>query len=319
MERKYIEEFYKNKYLYYKNKYLILQKYIEDIKSIFPTANIKYERELYNVIVNNCIDIDINEKSIEINKLHKCNDSGPIILNKIETLAKKLKIPEVSLMDASMIENRCYYINLAIYKIITKGESWYNSMGYISIDNDKERITNDIICNLTLQEFFDNSNYFIIALKKVKEALRGVKFVLFNSIEEINSIILNPFNKNDLDRYIKRIDRECTYINNINFQDYYTSLLDYIDSDYSEYKSIEIIKKYNKKDISDNIDKFYDDVSLENIISLYPSIKPTDTIRNIFNTQFNNIDKSIIIIKMINLLEVLLTYNIFLSKMITIN
>ena len=31
-----IGEFYKNKYLYYKNKYLILQKYIEDIKSVFP-------------------------------------------------------------------------------------------------------------------------------------------------------------------------------------------------------------------------------------------------------------------------------------------
>lgn len=318
METKYIEEFYKNKYLYYKNKYLKLQKYIEDINSIFPGANIKYIRELFNVTVDGCIDIDIDEKSIEINSLHKCEDSGSVILNKIETLAKTLKIPEISLMDASMIENRCYYINLPIYKIITKGESWYNSMGYISIDNDSEKIANNIICNLTLQEFFNNSKYFTIALKQVKDDLNGIKFVLFNSIEEINSIIINPFNKKDLKQYIKNIDKECTYVNTMTFQDYYTSLLDYIDSDYSKDMSIEIIKKYNKKDIADNIDKFYDDITIENILSLYPSIKPTDTIRNIFNSQFNNRDKSIIIIKMINLLEVLLTYNIFLSKTIAI-
>lgn len=318
MEIKYIEEFYKNKYLYYKNKYLKLQKYIGDIKLIFPSANIKYIRELFNVTVDGCIDIDIDEKLIEINSLHKCEDSGSISLNKIENLAKKLKITEISLMDASMIENRCYYINLAIYKIITKGESWYNSIGYISIDNDSEKITNDIVCNLTLQEFFDNGKYFAKALKQVKDDLNGTKFVLFNSIEEINSIIINPFDKKDLKQYIKNIDKECTYINTMTFQDYYTSLLDYIDSDYSKDVSIEIIKKYNKKDIADNIETFYDNVTIETLISLYPSIKPTDTIRNIFNSQFNNMDKSIIIIKMINLLEVLLTYNIFLSKTIAI-
>jgi hypothetical protein len=319
MERKYIEEFYKNKYLYYKNKYLKLQKYIDDIKLIFPSANIKYTKELFNITVDGCIDIDIDEKLIEINSLHKCVDSGPILLNKIETLAKKLKIPEVSLMDASMIENRCYHINLAIYKIITKGESWYNSMGYISIDNDSEKIANDIVCNLTLQEFFYNREYFIRALKKVKDDLSGIKFVLFNSIEEINSIIINPFDKKDLKQYIKNIDKECTYVNTMTFQDYYISLLDYIDSEYSKDISIEIIKKYKKKDIAENIDKFYDDVTIETLISLYPSIKPTDTIRNIFNSQFNNMDKSIIVIKMINLLEVLLTYNIFLSKTIVID
>jgi hypothetical protein len=66
--------------------------------------------------------------------MSKCGkNTGSFLLNKIEELAKSIEnIHYITLEDLSKIKIYDSDINLAILKILTKGESWYNSLGFFS-------------------------------------------------------------------------------------------------------------------------------------------------------------------------------------------
>jgi hypothetical protein len=84
---------------------------------------------------------------IELNSLLKCSDTGdhgtgPALLSKIETFARQIEITHITLDDESNIYICGNQINLAHFKILTTGMSWYNKLGYFSRSHDDDMIAN---------------------------------------------------------------------------------------------------------------------------------------------------------------------------------
>ena len=114
-----------------------------------------------------------------ISKIVKCGDGKPLtreVIKLIETMAKSIPVPPwsrvkyIKLEDGSSI-NVCagqnssgMNIDLRYLKILTTGESWYNSFGYKSLDHDANVAHNAAIINqpmdwllseLVVQEYID--------------------------------------------------------------------------------------------------------------------------------------------------------------------
>jgi hypothetical protein len=102
-----------------------------------------------------CFTIIVDSNSIYIDNLYKCILKGSESLQIVENLAIRMKnIIYISLTDLSDISilSSDKVINLPILKILTKGESWYNSLGYFSNDKtEKER--NKLIIDGNYREF----------------------------------------------------------------------------------------------------------------------------------------------------------------------
>ena len=81
--------------------------------------------------------IRVQERIIELNSLLKCSvtgddGTGSALLTKVETFAKQLGITDIILYDESKINVCGNQIDLAHFKILTTGMSWYNKLGYFS-------------------------------------------------------------------------------------------------------------------------------------------------------------------------------------------
>ncbi len=128
--------------------------------------------------------------------MDKCGIPGSKSLKKVEEVAKLLpiKINSINLMDASSINKCGVDLDLAIIKILTNGQSWYNSLGYYS-DNYKDEIDhNKNILDLSCKDFFES------VFEKCFE-----KFLVSNSKEIINNKLKMYGNKKPL---IKLIETE---------------------------------------------------------------------------------------------------------------
>jgi hypothetical protein len=163
---------YKQKYLKYKNKYSELKNQIGSGTSISPNAGVILERLLsemgfdnFRVVVEDnkislnyddeCFVLLINSERIHIDNLSKCKFKGSESLKIVENLAKKIpNINYISLADLSDISISSSEINidLTVLKILTKGESWYNSLGYVS-DDKTEKEHNNLIINGKYKDF----------------------------------------------------------------------------------------------------------------------------------------------------------------------
>ena len=139
---------------------------LQTIYNIFPEDNflINHDNNDFTIIYKNdsheknrfnkyCAYIEIKKDTIYIHNLYRCGYlvsvsnflSGKTILKKIEKLAKELgNICWIKLNDASQLiipyknnEMPSLKISLWALKILTTGESWYNSLGYYSIYNHK--------------------------------------------------------------------------------------------------------------------------------------------------------------------------------------
>jgi len=101
-----------------------------------------------------CLTIHFLLDNIRIEKLSKCGDnSGTYLLSKIEDLAKSMNhIQYITLLDTSEVKMYNSNIDLAILKIVTKGESWYNHLGYVSIDYENEKIYNAEYINMNFDK-----------------------------------------------------------------------------------------------------------------------------------------------------------------------
>jgi hypothetical protein len=74
--------------------------------------------------------------------LTKCTaGKGHELLNLIDAFAKLLpsSITRVELVDLSYLEPCDIEVNMPIFKILTKGMSWYNEHGYVSPTHEAER------------------------------------------------------------------------------------------------------------------------------------------------------------------------------------
>jgi hypothetical protein len=139
----------------------------ELIESVFlPSDFIVEIEERKGEVVIKTIDgkeflfLNILPNLIYIDTVQKCGVTGTEVLKKVEELTKLMptNINEIFLLDASKMSKCRIDIDLAIIKILTKGESWYNSLGYTSAtgDTNKEKSINEKIINMSYNDFMDN-------------------------------------------------------------------------------------------------------------------------------------------------------------------
>jgi hypothetical protein len=148
------------------NKVLILYILKELIERVFLPSDfiVEIEEHKGEVVIKTidgkeCLFLNILPNLIYIDTVQKCGVTGTNVLKKVEQLTKLMpNINEIFLLDASKMSKCSIDIDLAIIKILTKGESWYNSLGYTSAtgDTNKEKSINEKIINMSYNNFMDN-------------------------------------------------------------------------------------------------------------------------------------------------------------------
>lgn len=104
------------------------------------------------------MELEFFEDHIYIISLNKCGvNSGTYLLGKIDILAGLMpKIKYIELRDGSTININNVDIDLAFLKILTKGKSWYNSLGYVSSNYSKEILHNNELRDTPLLEVLNS-------------------------------------------------------------------------------------------------------------------------------------------------------------------
>lgn len=174
-----------------------------------------------------CLTIHFLLTSIHIDKLSKCGEnSGTYLLSKIEDLAKSMEnIQYITLLDTSEIKMYDCNIDLAILKILTKGESWYNQLGYFSSDYENEKIHNTKYINMEFDKLISSCRNAIetyLKITKRENIIENIR-LLENKIKykNKNKNLDNLIRKKE--KYLKIIDNYDNYIieefekTNINF------------------------------------------------------------------------------------------------------
>jgi hypothetical protein len=117
-----------------------------------------------------CIEIHLEEKSINIVNLEHCGYNGRTNLEAIieysKELNKKSKIIEsLYLTDASYL--KYHEIDLSILYILSTGKSWYNQFGFISKKYPEEIEHNQKFLTMTLEQFLNECIEKIIDIKRI--------------------------------------------------------------------------------------------------------------------------------------------------------
>lgn len=112
-----------------------------DIVSV--TITNKTEKDV--ICVN--FTIRVPQGIIQLNSLLKCSDigddgAGTALLTKVETFARQIGITHITLDDESKIYICGNEIDLAHFKILTTGMSWYNKHGYFSSRHESDMRAN---------------------------------------------------------------------------------------------------------------------------------------------------------------------------------
>jgi hypothetical protein len=125
-----------------------------------------------------CAFIQLFDDHIYIELLERCGINGSQTIRKIEQLAVKLEnISYISLEDDSTLKvypEFDIWINLYIYKILTKGQSWYNSLDYYSDNYAEEKEDNAKFEKMTIKEFQDDVSSSDINNKKYNKHLNDL-------------------------------------------------------------------------------------------------------------------------------------------------
>lgn len=79
---------------------------------------------------------------------------GTELLEIIELLAQYKNIPKIILEDQSSVKFGNYDLDLATLLILTKGKSWYNSMGYFQSNFENEKREWELIRKRSLEDVF---------------------------------------------------------------------------------------------------------------------------------------------------------------------
>lgn len=101
-------------------------------------------------------DEDDHSTTLYISKIFKCSADRPVsreLIKLIEKLAETISVPPwssvkyIKMEDGSSIHVCSVDIDLRYLKILTTGESWYNSLGYKSLNHDANVAHNAVIIN----------------------------------------------------------------------------------------------------------------------------------------------------------------------------
>ena len=148
----------------------------------------------YKIISNingkklNCVFIQFFDDHIYIERLGRCELKGGETLDIIEKIAKQLNnISYISLEDDSTLKvypEFDIWINLYIYKILTKGKSWYNSLEYYSNNYTEELKENAKFKTMTIKEFQEEVSSSDIDNKKYNKHLNDLTDIFSFEPEE---------------------------------------------------------------------------------------------------------------------------------------
>jgi hypothetical protein len=159
-----------------------------------------------------CLLLEFFKDHIFIDSLDKCGShSGTSLLEKIDELVMKMpNIKYTELKDGAEIYDD--KIRLAFLKILSKGQSWYNSLGYFSSNYENEKNHNDLLRNMPLQELLDSCK------QKLQES-----FKKYNTKEALKSR-LDIITREDILRYpyIKSLYEELTKNIN-NYEEFFST------------------------------------------------------------------------------------------------
>jgi len=182
---------------------------------LYDVKNINYNE--YKIETKNneeCLTIHFLLDNIRIEKLSKCGEnSGTYLLNKIEDLAKSMKnIQYITLLDTSEVKMYDCNIDLAILKILTEGESWYNKLGYFSSDYENEKIHNAEYINMEFDKLISSCRNAIETYLKITNRKNIIETIglLENKIKKKNKNVENLVKKKE--KYLKIIDNYDDYI-----------------------------------------------------------------------------------------------------------
>ena len=144
-----------------------------------------------------CAFIQLFDDHIYIELLERCGINGSQTIRKIEQLAVKLEnISYISLEDDSTLKvypEFDIWINLYIYKILTKGQSWYNSLDYYSDNYTEELDENAKFKTMTIKEFQEDVSSSDINNKKYNKHLNDLTDIF--SFEPDESMTVPDFYK----------------------------------------------------------------------------------------------------------------------------
>lgn len=186
-----------------------------------------------------CLILEFNEDYIYIDNLNRCGtNSGTYLLKKIDDLAALMpNIKYIGLKDGSSIYDE--KINLQFLKILAKGQSWYNSLGYISDNYENEIAHNKELCDSTL----------IQLLEKCKDKLIHI-FKKYRGRETLLDDIKRYKESSERSNYSKKMLQQSE-------QNY---------SNYDNYVSTEIKKIENKiETLKNGIENTYPDIDIKTI------------------------------------------------------
>jgi hypothetical protein len=94
------------------------------------------------------------DNNVEIDKLDKCGIQGSESIKMVEEALKQIpNIKKIKLTDVSTITVCGESIKLSCLKILSKGESWYNSLGYYSQNHEIDKETNAKIIEKPFHQF----------------------------------------------------------------------------------------------------------------------------------------------------------------------
>jgi len=151
--------------------------------------NVTFENGYYKIKNgrNLCLEFEFIEDEeddggtvLYISKIFKCGDGQYTrkVINMIEEMAKSIPVPPwsrvkyIKLEDGSAIHVCTVDIDLRYLKILTTGESWYNSFGYKSVNHDANVAHNAVIINkpmhLLLSELVDQQYFDQAYINKFK-------------------------------------------------------------------------------------------------------------------------------------------------------
>ena len=165
-----------------------------------------------------CAIINIDGKNLEVDVLHKCGIAGGEILKKIEVFARRQGCKTISLEDKSKITICDTEFDLAILKILTKGESWYNSLGYVSEDYNNEIKQNKKLINTTLDD--ENLGWIKTKIEYLYPREHSFEHTSLQSVsQKLLSLAMNCDNKEERDILWKICD-----LLGRNYIDYYRTL-----------------------------------------------------------------------------------------------
>lgn len=172
------------------------EKTIKIIRRIFSNKNIIIGKKGEVIQIEtedgeHCASFGFYTDSIFIQNLDKCGITrGTELLQLFDKLAEEMpNIKHIDLEDESIIEICDELLYLYLIKILTKGQSWYNSHGYFSENHESDKRHNERFINMKYQKLEDD--VYDTELKK---------FTLENSIEMYKRKLLEFEKKvNDLD------------------------------------------------------------------------------------------------------------------------